>query len=65
MPLSQRPAGMRAHAVEGVERAIDIEQRHDAAIGDKFFSRPRRDITRGGNVRPFRHRLAPVVRQRE
>jgi len=37
-PFAERPALVRANAVEGVERAADIEQGDDSLAGDEFVA---------------------------
>ena len=58
LPFAERPSLVRAHAVEGMKRAFDVEQGHDAIAGNVFPSRSRRAILRTSESNPMGHYTA-------
>ena len=55
LPLAERAALVGADAVEGVERAADVEQGDDSLAGDEFASAARRAVGNSGKANPARH----------
>ena len=61
LTASQRAALMGADAIEGVELAVNIEQRHNLLSGNELAAGPRREIGSRGKAGPVGHCSSSLV----
>jgi hypothetical protein len=54
-PITERPARVRANAVQGVKRAIHVKERHHPPARSQFLPRALGDILDTGDTHPFAH----------
>src|SRR5262249_21849857 len=61
-PFAERAAGVRANAIQGVKRPLDVVEGDDLVIGHDFFGRPGGYITDRGAANVTGHETSRGIR---